>query len=966
MLNQKVGSEFASPSVLSEVVRFCLSFCGVLNEKDPVEKIIVLQKTSSSPQTVEYDATLSALVQKPLYHQLLSVIRRALFSCHEAQEASVLMTQILEWCQSASSPAHWMWVWSFLGQLNSYSVAEFLFQQMVTGQLDNGAARASTIPVFEHLVSNNPAQVVDIIRDLLEEAASEGVNEIHGKPVAWVLDQLVSVVSEYPIFLRACDDSLQFVVTKELVTSLAAKISPRTDVAKREHTTGNSWSTGAWSAKLLLLLEKRSRELTYSGFQLILLLQDMAATTTTPEANASARLADAASAFHAQALRLAGEEESHAFVKGISRFLPFICQSALRALRSVKDSEQNQQVFREWRDWLELLARFISANDVTKHLIEADLMLSEISEAAPRSPAAAAIEPSDRAFCGLLSDILTPLSVDYVHFVKEMMDSCSTSAPRGRQRRVLAILQALLQVNGHAIQESSDAADELPMELRFEGELTLDDALDQMVRVESWTQNWKRFALWKGTQGTGFWEGFLDLSCSRDPEVASRALALVSQTPFESLEDPTWQYRCLRKLTTVFFHVLRQYRAEIVHSSSGQPSAGAFETQSRLEKLKVTFFRLLALDGGVAHYPSSVYSAFASLWIDSLFSTTSPTSIPTHFPNRVNFVKGEELAVNPDDRVVIRSERTISSKCTNLQSSKVITHVPETLVYRKTLDSSWEREMDAAHTCCMYATDLLFQLLATTVATGRLATGRKGSSEHDSDQCERKLKAVVDLLLERAIPCCGIPSDDTYKETLPNRSSFDMDLRIEQWLNHFPAFLPLLRAAIATSVSINSSQCLRLVPLIKSALIVLLGHWNSVKGELGCENMDVPPYMRNRNQLALTCELVKILRLSGWIPTPLGRAAELLPLTSPADIRGILFSCWFYLSDHPPSETTAPTPASSTTASPISATSSPAVTGGSSAASHSNVPLEFYLIPLRKALHNNIGRIGAKYPLYTC
>uniref|UniRef100_K3WW68 Uncharacterized protein n=1 Tax=Globisporangium ultimum (strain ATCC 200006 / CBS 805.95 / DAOM BR144) TaxID=431595 RepID=K3WW68_GLOUD len=984
LLQEKIDSQFTSLRVLTEVVQFCLAFCGILNEKDPIEKILVMNSaqttttasssttaSESSAPTLDFEATLAALMHKPLHSQLLSVIRRAIMSCHDEQDATKLMAQVLEWCQSAAVPSHWMWTLACVGQLNSFAMVEFLAHEILFTQFDNDVARAITIPVVEYLISKNPAQLVDIVRDLLVEAATDDVLEIRGRSVAWVLHQLVTVATEYPVFLRACDDSLQFVITKDLVCALSAKISSYplqlTTQAQNEGST--------WSAKLLRLLEQRSNELPYSGFQLILLLQELTATATT----AYPRLADAASAFHTQVVEWASDEESHVFVKGIYRFLPFICRSALCALRAsnVDANDPSQQRFDKWRHWLELLAKFVSVKDVTKHLIDADLMLCENTDDASLS-AGATCERRDRAFCELLSSILTPLSAGYVVFVKEMMTSCNYSlVPDARHtRRILGILHTLLQGNERGGHESQD----LPIQLLVAAsDLSLAAAIDPLVQAESWTHNWQRFVLWKGAQGADFWEGFLDLSCSRDPKVASRALALLSQSPFRSLEDPMWQYRCLRKLTTVFFHLLRQYRAEIVSSKNSSSQVVLFEMQSRLETLKVTMFRLLALDGGVAHYPSSVYSTFASLWIDALFSTTSATSIPTHFPNRVNFSHNdEELPIDEDGgRVVIRLERTISSKCTNLQSSKVIvTQFPETLVYRKTLDASWEREMDAAHTCSMYATDLLFQLLSTTVPTmaGRSASavGRRPSpnGDPDSDQCERKLKAVVDLLLERAIPCCGIPSDDIYKETLPNRSSFDMDLRIEQWLNHFPAFLPLLRAAITTSATIHSSQSLRLVPLIKSALIVLLGHWNSVKGgDLGVENMDVPPYMRNRNQLALTCALVEILRLTGWIPPQLGKAAELLPLTSPADIRGILFSCWFYLSDRPPSAETAmgPTPGSSTTASPISATSSPAVSGGGSGTNpHANVPLEFYLIPLRKALHNNIRKIGSKYPLYMC
>ena len=298
--------------------------------------------------------------------------------------------------------------------------------------------------------------------------------------------------------------------------------------------------------------------------------------------------------------------------------------------------------------------------------------------------------------------------------------------------------------------------------------------------------------------------------------------------------------------------------------------------------------------------------------------------------------------------------------------------------------------MHAARICSMSATDLFAQVLGPSTIAASLrhyarAKDKSASSSEEDELLERRLKTVVDMLLERVVPCCGIPSDDVYKDILPNRSSFDVDLRVEQWLNHFPAFLPLLRAVVSTSVVLHSSQLLRLVPVFKSTLIVLLGHWNSVKGDLSVENVDVPPYMRNKNQLAITCELLRLVRSTRWLPVPLGKTAELLPLTTPADIRAILFSCWFYLSDHPP-KAGPRGPAPSAPPSPLSSASSPVGAAGTAAAaaaggagaglfsspscglssSSSNPPLEFYLIPVRRALHRNIGKIGAKYPLFAC
>lgn len=968
-----------------DVVRFCLTLCRDLSEKDAVEKRIV--KTQTTDSVLDVDAALAALAHKPLVIQLLSIVRRAVQSADDDEDARALLAQILDWCVATRTPAKWSFVLAFVSQTNSFVVLEFLVHTLVfsgSDQNDNddGTRRALVVVrTIEYVVSQHPAQLVDIVRDLVADVASESVGEVRGRSTRWLVKRLVTVATQYPVLLRACDDSLQFFVTTDVVLQVASKLKESDDA-----------DTTPLAALVLRLLERRSAEMTHSNFQLIMLLQAL----STPSADtedlplaSTAELASAATELLAQVLALAEREEApRPLLTAVQRFLPYICQAALQSLRSPRLPAETLS-FEHWRQWLELIARRGAHAEVTKHLIDADWMLSEaperalsLSSSSASSPEAVALE--DTKLSELLSSILAPLSSDYVAFVAEMMRSCTATAPRSRQRRVLRILQALLRQNGHDEHQSRDNDDsdnQLPVDLRVVAGLTIDDAVAQLVRPEPWSETWRRLEMWKGAEGVHAWEGLVDLARSRDPEVASRALALVSQTPFRALEDPMWQYRCLRKLTSVFFHLLRQFRAETV---SAKTTAGnvvrlersldtASTTQQRLETMKAVLFRVLALDGGVAHYASSVSTTFASLWLDALFSTTSPTSVPTHFPNRVNFSTGDSddtwATSGTDDRVVIRSERTISSKCTNLQASQVITQIFDTRVYRKALDASWEREMDAARTCSVFATDVVFQLLSSTVSASTTVALTAGGRHNSSEHVERKLKAVTELLLERAIPCCGVPSDDVYKETLPNRSSHDMDLRIEQWLHHFPSFLPLLRAIVVASASVGSTQSLRLVPLVKSALVVLLGHWNSVKGELARENMDVPPYMRNRNQLALTCELVQILRLTGWLPPPLGRTAELLPLTTPADIRGILFSCWFYLSDHPPSDGL--TPASSRAASPTSAASSPSAAGGGSSGggastSHAHVPLEFYLVPVRKALHANIRKIGAKYPLFMC
>ncbi|KAF4032254.1 Integrator complex subunit 5 [Phytophthora infestans] len=962
-LQRIINTQFARRSVLEEVVKFSLSFCELLDEKESVQGLVVL---GHEKKTVDLDETLAKLPSKPLYAQLVGAIRRAVLSAGDLIGRE-LLTQVLDWSLTRSTPQYWTWVMASIAQMNSYFVQEFLLREAIARHED----MTEFISVLEFLATKYPAQTTDILRDVLERCVSSD----RGGALETV-QRLVAIASDSAVLVQVCDENLQWIVTEELVTALASKFGDA-------EASGNGAASRHEGLEALLLefIRRRSAELSNSGFQLLLLLQKLSTAQLSP------RFAASVASFQHHLVDFAGSETSCAFVRGIYRFLPFICQNTLRLLRAMHPDEDDDDVsmtgepemsketasqrFGEWKQWLCVLAQSISRKEVTEQLIKAELMLAEFDEV-PLVYPLSAIPDADRSLCELLTSLLTPASPEYVAFMRSIVQESQSAAPRAR-RRILGVIQTLLSLN-----DTEDVTEnELPVNLT--GEEEGGSCMQQLAAAPSWSARLDSFELWKGVRGVEFWESFLDLARSKDSLVATRALFLVSRTPFLSLEDPHWQYRCIYKLSSVYFSLLRQFRTDLVRQGDKDSSELTIPEdcalQSRLHTLKMVLFRILALDGGVAHYASSVYSIFASLWLDALLSTTSATSIPTHFPNGVNFGDARDGDVL-DERQIIRSERTISSKCTNLQSSQVITKVPEAkLVYRKTLDSSWEREMHAARLCSVYATEIFSQLVESTgTAASLLGDAAKTTSNTEEDeQLERRLKVLVDMLLERVLPCCGIPSDDVYKDMLPNRSSFDVDLRVEQWLNHFPAFLPLLRTVISTSTVLGSSQVLRLVPVFKSVLVVLLGHWNSVKGELSVENVNVPPYMRNRNQLALTCELMRLLRATNWLPAPLAKTAELLPLTTPADIRSILFSCWFYLSDHPPrSGSRAPTPATSATASPISSGSSPAgfgITGlstGGSSSSSSNPPLEFYLIPLRKALHRNIRKIGAKYPLFMC
>ncbi|DBA01563.1 TPA: hypothetical protein N0F65_011534 [Lagenidium giganteum] len=899
---------------------------------------------------MSFDATLAAVQQRSVYSQLMGVVRRAILGAPE-EAKSVLLTQLLEWCtEVAPEPAsQWLWTFVFVAQLDSFLVQDFLMRQALV----RPSSAVSLDAPLQYLATAHPAQTVDIVRDLLEELAANSVQHVDNQPVNVVLSNLITFVARSDATVRACGDSVQWIVTSELIRQLWLNLHQLSDSSSamevESHGHASRPSQRSMGALLLDCIARQSSNLGSGAFHLVLLLQSLQKQIPSGDISASnSDLPARAAQFHRQLQDAAEKEESKALVTSIYRFLPYVCRSVVRQLHNADVSDHEQAAVEHWTRWLVIMAARVSRSAIVQALVEAELMISEV----PSDHTRQGDSSTDSALCDLLTHVIGSTTSEYTAFITSLMELCRTSPSARRQCRLLELLRSLLAANKtEALPSKHHDTTLLPMQMATLG-ADVDDAaalVQRLTLAQPWETSWATFESWKTTSGAAFWSSLLDLACSSDDGVASQALELLASTPFASLEDPVWQYQCLHKLTLVFFHLLRRFRMELVQcaasTSPSTPSTTALEQlHGRLEVLKVLFARLVAVDGGVTHYPSSVFAVFVALWLDLLLSTTSPTSIPTHFPNRVNFDDAPGAGIYA--RHVIRAERTVSSKCTNLQASKVITHVPETLVYRKALDATWGHEMDAATTCGVYVVDLLVRLLRTHHQAPVAAND--GTSANNADQhLERRTKAIVDLLLERAIPCCGLQSDDAYKETLPNRSTFDMDLRIEQWLHHFPAFLPLLRAVVETSAALQLTQAWRLLPLLKSALVVLLGHWNSVKGGLEHDNMDVPPYMRNRNQLRLTTELVRILGLTGWLPTSLANTADLLPLTTPADIRAILFSCWSFLADHPPSKNAA-------------IGSSSHINGIAPAA------LDGFLIPVRKALHRNIRRVGARYPQFMC
>ncbi|KAF0724921.1 hypothetical protein Ae201684_016481 [Aphanomyces euteiches] len=427
------------------------------------------------------------------------------------------------------------------------------------------------------------------------------------------------------------------------------------------------------------------------------------------------------------------------------------------------------------------------------------------------------------------------------------------------------------------------------------------------------------------------WPMLLNFADSSDQSVSLSALQLLIDIPYPLFEDPSWQYTCLHNLTSLFFSLLNK----IADKNE--------RTSQQLECVKRIFDRIMQEGGGVVSNPMSVESTFLSLFMDGILSASSPTTIPHDVPFEMNFFRGKSTKAGSSNSQVFRklsatncllpydpfptkklpvessSQLDVFSQVQLIRSTQPPHALPAPSQFESKLYSVRVSEMETAINCSQHAEDLLYRSL-------RLGTFE--SSETSS--------VLMDILLERTIPVSVfVPSDDQYRDLLPERSNFDIDLRIEQWLYRYPIFLPLVKSAVLSSSPSVSVRCL---PLLKSILVVLINHWhaqrfqpNTIQQE---KNLHFPPYFQLSHQLQLSTEVMTILELSGWLPEPLNLCALLFPHVTALDVRTLLHSVWMYLADHPPNK-------KFSTKEPIA--------------------MENYLIPLQNVVHRNIQTIG---PLY--
>ncbi|RHY37305.1 hypothetical protein DYB25_007565 [Aphanomyces astaci] len=412
---------------------------------------------------------------------------------------------------------------------------------------------------------------------------------------------------------------------------------------------------------------------------------------------------------------------------------------------------------------------------------------------------------------------------------------------------------------------------------------------------DRWTSS---LAAWKQAHGVSHWQLFLTLAASSDAEISLAALQLMQDVPYPTLEDPLWQYRCLHDLLRLFFSL--------------------FDDVPRLELVKKVLSTIMRESGGVLLYPASVTSTFVNLVVDAVVSADAPTTVPHDVPQEMNFFRGKKPAsvarhlcatnclrpYSPFPKSVQQetSDENQVDVFSQLQTMRLSSVVAPSQ-FESHLLATRARDMQRAISCCEHVQELLYNALNLTSFPASFASA----------------DVLVDAWLERTLPVAMfIPPDDHYREVLPERSNFDIDLRMEQWVYRYPCFIPLTKAAVLYSSPQVAARCL---PLLKAVLVVLVNFWHARR------------FQKQANgdaswELHVSIEVMSIVEGTGWVPEPLNSSALLFPHVSAMDIRSMLHAVWMYLADHPPF------------------LQSPAK------------PDEAYQIPIQNAIHNNIHSIG--------
>ena len=453
--------------------------------------------------------------------------------------------------------------------------------------------------------------------------------------------------------------------------------------------------------------------------------------------------------------------------------------------------------------------------------------------------------------------------------------SCATkhilSSSCNAKQRILSFLSRI------AVDESPKLVLERPIDLELKQDKQDITVLSRSNRYEEW----HKYLHWKQLSFADTWLALVHATTDENKTIMSEAIQLLCTLPFPSLEDPQWQFTCIHQLGSAFLHAIKDFQT------------------LNLERLKSIVATVVNFQGGVCANGSTVYGILATLLIDAIF--TRPFSIAVQ-DGYLNFYSIETSAVK--ETSILEQVRSKRINTTFVLPSEKSTHVDQLRL----------QDLDSARSYTLHLTDLLSRVTVDAGLRGK--------------RLNERIDYIIHLLLEKLLPTSStIPTDDQYRDVLPNRSPFEIDLQIERWMLRAPGVLSVLKI-----ITIAPTNAVRILPIIKSMLASLIGRWNSIKGT---ESHHIPPYMRRKNLLRVTLQVVGIVQQLAWIPERLGFSIDMIERIPPPHIRALLMSIWIFLSEYPPIRKT-----------PV------------------DIQLEPYFDTLRSILHANIDQFGPVYSRY--
>lgn len=926
-----------SLALMHDFITLCTDLLAWMDSQDCIQQYIVMCP-SENGEVIDYDNTINCVKKHALYSRLVAILDRLCSCCYSTQMRTEFLLQLLQWMLSVStngSPEivtddlRWCWIFAFLGNNYVTLLLQFLLEQAITSEQNVFLKEKTTLlPLLQYFSQKYPLEVATLVNRII--GSLPDLSSIFSGKTSWrnVLLRLGTVSLEAPGILAAIDGQMEWILSAEDIRAMYIKLMTMP-------TSKNDSSLLAFEDSLSsqLLRICQSSHLRRSSVQLLDLFDKLIN-------QHDVELSQCVAALHTRLADECCKSESLCLTKKSFSLLSNLRPSISLLCEKMMDS-RHRYVSGDsvWQLWLGALGK--SSRKLAFEIL-VQLTRLEILHAGfeTRSTFAPLIIPemiqrtqeSDQKEYLILrwelicwSDFIERLawqcSQQYHTFLVYLLTTLRTTSTPGKLRRMFSLIRMSLNHRSPFV--------ELPLSSDAIREHDNQDFIIPPNLQILWTHSDD----WLDCCGRMFWEKALDFACSHEREVVTISLELLRELPIPSFQNPTRRYCGIYRLFTAFKRQLGWLNIDNKDLGLRQRTLRQI---SLIQTYQMRIFQIENITKGIS---SSAFTAYVDLWINHVFSASSTCCFPS-------FYKDDEAV----DMSNVDYERTISSKCTSYPVSRPVAAVMQD-------EDASIKELLVAQRCAMVALHTL---------QSNICNGVFGLSKF---RLESDVTKLIDTLLERFLPCCGIPSDDIYKEILPNRSHFNVDVRMEQWLHHCPISLPLIRLIVATSRKLDLGLPRKLLPLLKSALVVLIGYWNSVKGTTEPVQREIPPYLQPYYQLHLTYQLVEIFRWTEWFPASMMQQTQyLLPLLNSLDVRSILLSFWTFLANHPPSDLKACGSTSSDLSKTTWVTSDPFAAPLESHSDRRTTDLDqsIYLVPIRRALNGNIQKIRKKYALFYC